>query len=79
MTAFRIRFEGSSLLALQVATALADADGLELKASQPPTLLADGVSALELTVEGDADSVLDAVAAVRGDLPAEASIAIVDG
>jgi hypothetical protein len=73
---YRIRFEGPPPLALRVATALADAGGVELIASDPPLNLADGKVALNVTVEGAFDAVADAVATVRGDLPSDASIEI---
>ena len=42
MTTYRIRFEGPASLALGVATALADAEGVELTSSEPPSPIAGG-------------------------------------
>jgi hypothetical protein len=73
---YRVRFEGSPPLALRVATALADAAGIELTSSDPPLNLADGKVALNVAVDGAFDAVADAVATIRGDLPSDASIEI---
>jgi hypothetical protein len=73
---YRVRFEGPPPLALRVATALADASGVELISSDPPLNLADGKVALNVAVEGAFDAVADAVATIRGDLPSDASIEI---
>lgn len=51
-----------------IATALADAPGVDLRSSQPPRSTGAGVR-LELVVEGDADEVLDAVGTARSGLP----------
>ena len=76
VTTYGIRFEGPSALTLPVATALADADGVELISSDQPVNVADGKVALNVAVEGAFDAVADAVAKVRGDLPSDASIEI---
>ena len=76
MTTYGIKFEGPSALTLRVATALADADGVELISSDQPVNVADGKVALNVAVEGAFDAVADAVAKVRGDLPSDASIEI---
>ena len=73
-TSYRIRFEGPSGLAVQVATELAAADGLDLTSSTPPAPLGDATFALEMTVEGTPDAVTTAVDRVRGELPDGASI-----
>ncbi len=70
----RIRFEGPTALAVGVATALADADGVDLTSSASPTALGDGAVALEMVVEATDDDAAAAVDAIRRDLPAGASI-----
>jgi hypothetical protein len=75
---YRINYQGPSLLAVQAARLLADADGIELKSSKPPQRR-DGegeVVLLELTVEGTTDDVLDAVALAREQLPAGVTVEI---
>jgi hypothetical protein len=79
VTTHRIRFEGPSLLALQVATALADTDGIDLTASAPPTPLGEGRSALEVTLDGDPEVVAAAVAGLREDIGAEATLEVIEG
>jgi hypothetical protein len=71
---YRVRFEGAAALALRVATALADADGVDLTSSDQPVTLEPGTVELNVTVEGTFDAVADAVATIRGDLPSSASI-----
>jgi hypothetical protein len=73
---YRVRFEGPAALALRVATALADADGVELISSDQPVTLDDSMVALDVTVEGAFDAVADAVAIIRGEIPSGASIEI---
>jgi hypothetical protein len=73
---YRVRFEGPAAFALSVATALADADGVELISSDQPVTLDENLVALNVTVEGAFDAVADAVASIRGGMPTEASIAI---
>jgi hypothetical protein len=73
---YRVRFEGPAALALRVATALADADGVELISSDQPVTLDDSMVALDVTVEGAFDAVADAVASIRGEIPSGASIEI---
>jgi hypothetical protein len=78
VTVYRIRFEGPASLALSVATALADADGVELISSEAPTVLAGNTVALDVAVEGAPDSVGDAVTGIRDGLPSGATIEIAD-
>lgn len=73
VTAFRVRYEGPQELAVGIATALADADGVDLTASEPPERTAAGVI-LQLIVEGSPDDVLDAVGSARSSLPDDARI-----
>jgi hypothetical protein len=76
---YRVRFEGPAAFALSVATALADADGVELISSDQPVTLDENTVALNVTVEGEFDAVADAVASIRGGIPTEASIEISSG
>ena len=77
MTTYRVRFEGPVELALRVATALADADGVDLTSSEAPTPKASGLVGLDVTVDGLPDDVIAAVGTVRGWLSDEATIEIV--
>jgi len=79
VTNYRVRFEGPAALTLRVATALADADGVELISSDQPVTLDEHIVALTVTVEGAFDAVADAVASIRGGMPTEASIEISGG
>jgi hypothetical protein len=79
VTAYRVRFQGPAALAVRVATALADADGVELISSDQPVVLDESMVALNVTVEGAFDAVADAVAAIRGGMPTGASIEIAGG
>lgn len=76
MTSYRVRLEGPAAVILSVATALADADGVELISSAQPVTVNEGMLALEVTVEGAFDAVADAVASIRDSLPTGASIEI---
>ena len=77
VTTYFVRFEGPVELALRVATALADADGVDLLSSEAPTPKASGLVGLDVTVDGLPDDVIAAVGSVRGWLPDEATIQIV--
>jgi hypothetical protein len=74
----RIRFVGPAALAVQVATALADAEGVDLRSSEQPTILDGGTVELDVSVDGTADDVAAAVSAIRDGLPDGASIALAD-
>ena len=76
VSSYRVRFEGPAAVALSVATAIADAEGVELISSDQPVTLGANIVALIVTVEGAFDAVADAVASIRGGMPAEASIEI---
>jgi hypothetical protein len=76
VTSYRVRLEGPAAVTLTVATALADADGVELISSAPPVTVNESMVALEVTVEGAFDAVADAVASIRDSLPTGASIEI---
>ena len=76
---YKIRFEGPAALAVGVATALADADGVDLTSSAPPTILNDDTVELNLSADGPRESVAAAVAGIGKRLPTGASIEIVNG
>jgi hypothetical protein len=76
VTVYRIRFEGPAALAVRVATALADADGVELTSSAQPSILDENMVELDVSVEGVRDAVALAVSSIRNELPAGASIEI---
>ena len=71
-----VRFEGPTALALRVATTLADADGVELISSDQPVTVGDGTVALNVVVEGEPDAVSVAVAGIRREMRAAATIEI---
>jgi len=75
---YRVVFEGPASLAVGVATALADADGVELTSSDPLSVVDADTVRLGLAVEGAPDSVTNAIASIRGDLPTGATIAVAD-
>ena len=81
MSAYRVRYEGPSSLAVRAATMLAEAEGIELTSSQPPERRPGPVevAVLALTVKGQASAVMDAVEAVRGRLPEDAMITVEEG
>ncbi len=78
MTVYRIRFEGPAALAVRVATALADADGVELTSSKRPSILDENTVELDVSVDGTRDAVAAAVSSIRDELPDGASIEIAD-
>ncbi len=80
MTAHRIVYTGPSSLAVQAATLLADADGVELTASERPqvTDAATDTVVLAVTVEGTPDAVAEAVALLEDQLPDGATVEVVD-
>lgn len=78
MTAHRITYEGPVEFAMEAATALADAEGVELRSANRPEPF-DGQPdrvRLALSVEGDPADVVAAVRAVGGGLPAGAGLAL---
>jgi len=78
VTVYRIKFEGPAGLAVGIATALADADGVDLTASSPPAVVDEETVSLDLTVDATESDVTDALDDIRQRLPAGASIEIVD-
>jgi hypothetical protein len=75
---YRVRFLGPAALAVRVATALADADGVDLISSEPPTNRDENTVQLDLAVQGALDAVAAAVESIRNGLPKGASIEIVE-
>ncbi len=70
MASFRVTYEGPSPLAVRAAALLADADGVELTASQPPQRQPGSETVvLALTVDGDEAAVRAAVRQVAASLP----------
>jgi hypothetical protein len=76
VTIYRIRFEGPAALAVRVATALADADGVDLTHSGQPKILDENTVELDLSVQGTGDAVAVAVSSISDELPDGASLAI---
>jgi hypothetical protein len=74
VTVFKIRYEGPAALAMGIARSLADAEGVDLTSSAPPTILNDETVQLDLSAEGPRESVTAAVAGIRKGLPSGASI-----
>jgi|tagenome__1003787_1003787.scaffolds.fasta_scaffold19832075_2 hypothetical protein len=79
VSSFSVKYVGPAAQALHVATALADADGVELVSSDRPVTVEGNTVALNVTVEGAFDEVADAVARLRGVMPPGGSIEIVAG
>lgn len=79
MAVYKVKFEGPAALAVRVATALADADGIELTSSAKPSALNDETVVLNVSVEGLRDAVAAAVSSIGDGLPHGASIEIVEG
>jgi hypothetical protein len=78
VTVRRIKIVGPATHAVQVATELADADGVEMTSSKPPVIVADDTVELEVAVEGTPDDIADAVSSIRKGLPKGASIELAD-
>ncbi len=78
MTAYTIRFAGPAALAVGVATALADADGVDLTSSSQPSIVDANTVELTFAVDGAHDAVTAAVSTISDDLPGGASIEIAD-
>jgi hypothetical protein len=79
VTNYPVRIEGPAELTLNIATALADADGVDLIASDQPVTVDEIRVALNVTVNGAFDDVADAVASIRGRMPTGVSIEILGG
>ncbi len=70
----RIRFEGAADVALTVATAIADVDGVDLTSSEPPAVLDNGRVRLDFSVRGPSESIATAVGEIGTSLPIDSSI-----
>jgi hypothetical protein len=79
MPAYRITYRGPQSLAVQAARLIADADGIELTSSEPPTLDDDPERViLALTVDAEPDAVTAAVDDVGSLLSPHATIDVED-
>jgi hypothetical protein len=74
VTAFRITYDGPQSFALEAARLLAEADGVELTASDPPSRRDDDSVVLALTVEATEEAVDGALDAIAKQLPRRATI-----
>lgn len=61
-------------MAVRIATDVADADGIELIASEPPSTVGADTIRLGVTVDGERESVARTVARISDGLPAGSSI-----
>jgi len=77
MTVFRIAYRGPASRAVEAATTLAAADGVELTSQERQARdEVAGTVVLVLTVEATTEAITDAVALVRSGLPAGATVEI---
>ncbi|HEX3623440.1 MAG TPA: hypothetical protein VHT97_14090 [Acidimicrobiales bacterium] len=76
MTNFRVTYRGPSSFAVRAAALLADTDGVELTSATRADVEdpSDGTVLLVLTVAATAEAVSAALAAVRAELPADATV-----
>lgn len=74
MTTHQVTYRGPSSFAVRAAAMLADAAGLELTSANRADDASDDSVSLELIVEGADEAVAAAVAAVREELPAGATL-----
>ena len=65
-------------MAVRIATELADADGVELISSEPPSIVGEDTVKLGVAVEGALEAVAHAVDRIRDGMPFGASIEITD-
>ncbi len=78
VTTHQVKYEGPSALAVQVATLLADAEGIDLKSAEKQEDPDGSVeTVLVLTLDGTTEAVTAAVGAVGTGLPADARISVV--
>jgi hypothetical protein len=74
---YRITYEGPPSFALETATELAEAEGIELTASLPPERRGESDSVvLVVTVDATPEAVADALRTVRAALPPDAAVTI---
>ncbi len=78
MTTHLIRYEGPTLLAVEAATLLAEASGIDLTGSEPPSRVAGSEtrSVLVVTVTGTPEAVGDAARLMRERLPDDVVISV---
>jgi hypothetical protein len=74
VTTHQVTYRGPSTFAVRAAALLADAAGVELTSANRTDDPSDGSVALELTIEGTDDAVTAAIAGVREELPAGATL-----
>lgn len=77
VSSFQIKFVGPAAMAVQVATLLADAEGVELTSSHPPVVKGPERVELDVEVEGSKTDVTTALAAIRTTMPSGSSIDVV--
>jgi hypothetical protein len=79
VTNYRVRIDGPAELTLGIATALADAAGVDLIASDQPVTVDETRVALNVTVNAAFDDLADAVATIRAGMPTGVFIEILGG
>ena len=77
VTVYRIRFTGPPNHAMRMATALADADGVDLVSSSPPVVIDADTVQLDLSADGTHDDIADAISTIGDELPDGASIEVI--
>ncbi|MEO6125266.1 MAG: hypothetical protein ABIR32_16300 [Ilumatobacteraceae bacterium] len=77
MSTYQIKFVGPAAIAVRIATMLADADGVDLTSSKPPSVSDHDTVELAVEVEGAKADVTAALAAIRAALPVDASIDVI--
>jgi hypothetical protein len=76
---YHVKIKAPVAVALPTVTALADADGVDLVSSEPPSSIGDHLVELDVTVEGRLAAVTDAIADIAAGLPSDATISIDPG
>ena len=62
---------------MRMATALADADGVDLVSSSPPVVIDADTVQLDLSADGTHDDIADAISTIGDELPDGASIEVI--
>ena len=79
MTSHQVKYEGPPALAVQVATLLADAEGIDLKSAERRERAdGSGETVLVLTIDGTTEAMTAAVGSIEAQLPSEARITVDD-
>jgi hypothetical protein len=79
VTSHQVTYQGPSALAVQVATLLADADGIDLtSAAKQDDPGGSAETVLVLDLEGSTEAVTAAVGSIQAQLPADARITVDD-